>query len=260
MARAPGKLHEAIAVREGLVSQLGVLIADTISKFGKFDSFFQGHIKQLKMLEESPTNTAVEKAAFEQRNLPITVKETLTYLLPFWARTEDVLHQINATNQLAKADLVFRGEVLIAGLSVDELLGLENRLGGLRNVLQSMPTLPATNQWEEDTSLGKDGAWRSKSADFISKTEKSVRWEVLYAATDHHPAQLEKIPTDKVVGTFETMKYCGACTTIQKANALAIIDDLLAAAKVARMQANCQEIVPDKIGSKITDLLLGVFA
>ena len=56
-----GKLHELLAVEQNRTSAFKSLLTETVQKFGKFD-FFQGHIKSLKMLEESEQNAAIELA------------------------------------------------------------------------------------------------------------------------------------------------------------------------------------------------------
>ena len=46
------------------------------------------------------------------------------------------------------------------------------------------------------------------------------------------------VEKDVVVGTFTNIKLSGAATTLQKAQAIELVDDLIAATKQARMRAN----------------------
>ncbi len=255
--KAQAKLHELLAVEKTRVAAANKLLADTFQKFNKFE-FFQGHEKTLKMLEDNPQNAATESAAYENRNMPTTVQETLEYALAAWARAEDVIVQKNMTNQFANSDLYFRGEVVSESVPVDELMGLEVRLESLRKVMEAMPTLAASVKWR-DADIGRKGAVVAVEPEVTTKTEKVMGVVVLYPATDKHPAQVEKIPSDKTVGMFKVVKSCGAATSAQKAEVMSTIDELIAEVKQARMRANSVVAVQNKIGQKIVDLIMRPF-
>lgn len=251
------KLHELLAVEKNRTQQANKLLEETSNKFKK-EPFFSGHLKTLTMLVDSPENAAIEAAARDEKALPTTVPETLDYMLNVWAQAEDVTFAKNLTNQRANADLLFRGAVLVPNVPVDELLGLEVRLETLRRTLDHMPTLDASKQWQDNES-GRQGEYVTVSDEVTSKTEKTMVPVVLYEATDKHPAQIERVTIDKVVGTFNRMSFSGAATSRQKADALSVLDDLLVEVKQARQRANSVEAATDRIGSKITNLLLDVF-
>lgn len=252
------KLHELLAVEQTKSKAADLILDETRSKFGK-PHFFTGEIKRLKMLTETPENGAIEIAASEDKALPTTVVETLSYALDLWATAEDIRFQINKTNQHARADLHYNGEVLVKDVPVDELMGLEARLTKLRDVFGAMPTLDASKKWEA-LDNGKAGAYQAATAESTSKTEKKFEPITLAPATDKHPAQVKETSRDVVVGTFTRIVQSGAATSRQKADALATIDDLIAETRQARMRANSVEIVTDKIGSTVTNLLLSKFA
>jgi hypothetical protein len=251
------KLHELLAVEKTKSSAANKLIEETIGKFKK-EQFFTGYIKTLAMLADSPENRATEEASKEVRELPTTVQETLAYLFGFWNDSEDVIYAKNVTNQRAVADLLYNDKVLVKDVPVDELLGLEVRLETLRRMFEHMPTLDASKAWVANDS-GRDGEHEATNKEVTSKTEKTMTAVVLYDATDKHPAQIERVTADKVVGTFTRTLYSGAATSKQKANIMATVDALLIEAKQARMRANMTEASTDKIGSKITNLLMAAF-
>lgn len=255
MSSTGTKLHALLAVEKTKASALGRLLDDTRVKFSKPD-YFKGHIKTLKMLEDNPANQALEESSREHKALPTTVDETLDYMLKYWADHEDVLFQKNKTNQLAKADLMLRGNILVKDVPVDELLGLESRLESLRGLMHTMPTLDAAGTWVIDSSLGRRGVHSAKDDNIVIKTEKKMTAVVLYEATDHHPAQIEKIQQDVPVGKFIWRSYSGAATSLQKAEVLSLLDDLISEAKQARMRANNTDIVTEKIGATITNLIM----
>jgi hypothetical protein len=250
-------LHEILAAEKTVTNARDQLHEDTRSKFGKAENYFTGHIKTLTMLGDTQENKAIEEAARSEKELPTTVVTTLDYFLKFWAKAEDTLSLKNATNTKATADLVFRNEVVAKDIPVDELMGLEARLTDLRKLFVSIPTLDASKAWAVSTTAAAAGTWITTTPSVTTRTEKIMTPVVLYPATDHHPAQVEKVSTDKVIGTFETITTSGATTAIQKANVLAVVDDLITAVKQARIRANHVETVSAaRLGTILKDLML----
>lgn len=251
-----GKLHELLAVEKTTTAAAEKLFQDTLGKFQRVDSFFQGHIKTLAMLIDTPENKAMERAARAEKVLPTTVPTTLDYALDFWAKSEDVLFQKNKTNQSAAADLEFEGKVIAKVVPVDELMGLEARLMKLRGLFATIPSLDASRNWILDPNAAQVGTWVAAAEDVSSKTEKIIDAKVLYEATEKHPAQVKEFSKDVVVGTFITKNFSGAVTAAQKARILEITDLLIAEAKRSRVRANNIDACNDKIGKTIVDIFM----
>jgi hypothetical protein len=187
------------------------------------------------------------------------VVETLEYLFKHWANAEDVLLQKSLTNQIARADIVLAdGKTIASNVPVDELLGLESRLEELRKVFHAMPTNRADTKYEASDD-GRKGSWTAVDADITTKTERTKEPFIKAPATDKHPAQVDVVEKDVVVGTFTNIKLSGAATTLQKAQAIELIDDLIAATKQARMRANTVDVVDGKVGAAITAYLMQAF-
>lgn len=250
------QLHEILAAEKTATNTRDQLEKDTQNKFGKGEQYFTGFTKTLEMLGDSTSNSAIENAARQDKALPTTVVETLDYFLNQWARTEDVLFQKNATNTKALADLEFRGAVIATNVPVDELMGLETRLSELRKLATQIPTLDASREWEPDASAAQRGTWKAVNPQITTKTEKKVTPVILYPATDKHPAQIEKVTEDVPVGTFTLNVISGATTAIQKANVLAVLDDLIIEAKKARTRANSVEVEKVQIGGVLKNLIM----
>lgn len=251
------QLHELLAAEKTATNTRDQLTKDTENKFAKGDNYFTGFTKTLEMLGDDPSNVKIEAAARQDKALPTTVVATVAYYLNQWGRTEDVLFQKNLTNTTALADIEFRGNVLVTGVPVDELMGLEVRLSDLRKLATQIPTLDASREWAVDSSAQQAGTWKAVQPQITTKTEKVVTPVVLYGATDKHPAQIEKVTTDKVVGTFTLNVISGATTAIQKANVLSVLDDLIIEVKKARTRANSVPVQTVQIGKSITDLIMG---
>lgn len=252
------KLHELLAAEKTPTASWNTLREDTIKKFKNADHFFSGHDKSLQMIEDSPANSAEQEKARESKPVPTTVFDTLDYALGIFAKAEDLQYQKNATNRMATGTVLWRGFELLVDLPVDELLGLESRLGHIRAIIEAAPTLDAARHWVGAPALGAH-VWELREAEKTTKTEKIVIPIVMSPATAQHPAQVQAMQKDVVVGTFATMKRSGACTAVQKSDALVQIDELMIEIKQARMRANETVAVNDKIASKIVNLILEPF-
>ena len=106
----------------------------------------------------------------------------------------------------------------------------------------------------------RGGEYVGTVEEVTSKTEKVTTPIVLYDATDKHPAQIEKVSVDKIVGTFRRKVISGSATSKQKADALAAIDMLIIEVKQSRMRANSTAASKEKIGDKLTAIIMAAFA
>jgi hypothetical protein len=152
---------------------------------------------------------------------------------------------------------MWRGEVLLPELPMDELLGLESRLGKLRELWASIPTQDATRTWRPLPDAGM-GIYEAPP-ETTTKTEKKVVPVVLHEVTKEHPAQVQAIGKDETVGAFTTTLRTGAATAQQKFEALKQIDTLLVEIKAARQRANQTEAPDGELGKKLAALLLEPF-
>jgi len=252
------KLHELLAAEKTPNAAWNQLFEDTLKKFGNPVNYFEGKTKSLKMLEESLANEALEDQAREERPVTTTVLDTLEYALDIYGKAEDLQYQKNCTNQIAKATVIFRDKEILTDVPIDELLGLESRLTKMRQLIAAVPTLDASKHWVKADAIGKN-VWETKYPEESTKTEKHMTPVELSPATDKHPAQVQAVTKDIVVGKYTETKRSGAATAYQKAEAIKVIDDLLIACKTARMRANETEVVSGKISKVIIDILLEPF-
>lgn len=247
------KLHELLAAEKTPTATWNAQYEDVMKKFSNPDHFFEGHTRTLRMLEDSPENAAVEAQAAEHKPVVTTVLDTLTYALDLYARAEDVQCSKNCTNQKAVGTVMWDDMPLLPELPVDELLGLEARLARLKELLQKMPTLSATREWKWDDQTN---TWITARLENTTKTDKVIVPVTLSPATDKHPAQIQAVTRDKVVGTFTMLRSSGSVTSIEKAQVLQRLDRLTVEVKQARMRANETEVDQRRIGKVICDLLL----
>jgi hypothetical protein len=247
------KLHELLAAEKTPTAAWNQLYEDTLKKFKNPQHFFNGHSKSLKMINDSAENSAVEDQNRDEKPVTTTVVDTLEYALDIFARAEDLQYQKNMTNTRAFGTVNFRGQPLLVDLSVDELLGLEARLMRLRQLFAEMPTLDATKEWVPSPLRA---VWALRYPEETVKTEKIVVPIVMSPATDKHPAQVQAVGKDVVVGKFTLVKRSGEATAQQKADMLKLTDELMVEVKQARMRANETVAVTEKIADKVIHLLL----
>lgn len=249
------KLHELLAAEKTPNGAWNQLQEDTTKKFKNPAHFFDGHSKSLAMIEDNAGNVAIQDQAREEKPVTTTVYDTLDYALSIFARAEDLQYQKNLTNQRAQGTVMWKGEALLKDMPVDELLGLEARLTKIRAIFADMPTLDATKHWDPDARMGAH-VWRTTFPEETTKTEKQVVPIVMSPATKEHPAQVQPISRDVVVGKFTTVKRSGAATAVQKSEAIKRVDELLIEIKQARMRANETEVKAGSVAAVLVPLLL----
>ena len=210
------------------------------------------------MIDDSPANVAIQDQAREEKPVTTNVYETLEYALDIFGKAEDLQYQKNVTNRHASGLVMWKGETLFE-LPIDEMLGLEARLTKLRLLIAEVPTLDASKHWAPATDISAH-VWQTVYPEETTKTEKKVVPIIMKDATKEHPAQVQAIQRDDVVGKFTTIKRSGSATALQKAEALKRIDELLVEIKQARTRANETLVTAGKISDRLLPLLLEPFA
>lgn len=250
------KLHELLAVESTVTEAAVKLLGETNAKFNKHTEFFIGTTRSLKRLADSPEDKAIEVANRASKELATTVPDTLAYIAPFLNKALNVKLQKHLTNQAACADILLGERVIMSAVPVDFLLDLEKQIPQLRAMFAAMPTLDPSKKWVVE----RDGVHKLAEPAESSQTLTTMVPVVLAPATDKHPAQVKEASKVIVVGTFQDMTFSGAATSQQKADVLALCDELLVAVKQARMRANSVGVqIPADGAEKLTALLFNVF-
>lgn len=172
-------------------------------------------------------------------------------LVAGFAEAQIVFSNVIATkdwgNCNAVADIVVDGQTIVENVPVTYLLFLEKKLTEVKAFISKLPVLPATENWTWDDQLL---CWRSEPAG-TTKTRKIPDVQVLYEATDKHPAQVQPFTRDEVVGTWTTVKFSSAYPASKIAELSARATKMLEAVKFAREQANMTETPQVKIAEDI---------
>ncbi len=243
-----GKLYELLAVEGSLKSQVESALSGIKKLFGEGASKLVGQIRTYK-----PFDDEGERFPPESSGIATTVDKELDNLRSVFGRYLDACVQKEATNQRATADVVIDGKALFSGLPATALLSLENKLAMLRAVYIRIPANDPTEKWEKDDDLG---VWRAAPR-ITYRTKKVPRVQVLYEATEHHPAQVQPFNEDIQVGQWTTIIFSGMIPMADARAKMERLDGLIAAIKQARQRANDTEVKPVEVGRAIFDYIDG---
>ena len=244
------KMHELLAVEADLNKTSAKMLEEAKITFEKKPDHFQGQVRTTTYLKEDRSGENTQ----DQKAMVTTVDDKLDYALGHFGRYLDAVLQKEKTNQTANADLVVGGTVIGAGLPSVFLLGLESKLTDLRGVLLATPTLNPGIVWNADPSKG-DGVFVSAPQEQL-KTEKVEEFLTVAPATDKHPAQVTKVTKDVNVAKITTLLQNGMWTSARKAKVLDNLDELIMAAKKARMRANLADVQGGNIADELIKALM----
>jgi len=248
------KLHEVLAVEEGLAGTAKKIIEETRVTFEKKPEHFQGAVKIYQPFAEGSVE---DERPVERKELVTTVADRLAYTLASITPWLDAVLQKEATNQTACAAIEVDGVIIAKDVPATFLLGLETKLKDLREVCDKIPTLQAGIAWELDPTQDGTGVYKTKHPIERLRTEKVTKPVVLYPHSDKHPAQVKEVSEDKNVGKWVDTHWSGMYSPAQKSALLGRIDTLLRAVKQARQRANCAEVLSVSIGDKLSQFILG---
>ena len=102
-----------------------------------------------------------------------------------------------------------------------------------------------SRQARNHTGFSKTGAIQTH------KTRKVPQVVTLSPATEQHPAQVQAIQVDRIVGHWSTIKFSGAITRTKKRELAARVQKLLRAVKQARERANMTPVVRQEAGAAL---------
>lgn len=205
-----------------------------------------------------PRDSDGEKLPSESVRVEMHAELVIAAISKSLARAFDVVAAVEFGNAstAARADVVVgEGEnrqVLIEKAPVPYLLFLQKQLVDLTTFVRKLPVLDAADEW---VSQDDEGAWMS-TPEYKTRSRKIPTNHVLAAATDRHPAQVEVVYVDQIVGDYRTVRYSGAVPAARVRQLTERIEELRRAVTYAQWQANSAE-VDDKrgVGRAVLDYL-----
>ena len=247
------KLHELLAVEQSLKGQAEHARTQIISEtFGKKVHHFSE--KRVTFFSNDDSVPQVE----EQRDIQTSVKSELAWLREFVIKGIDAGHQVAVANRSASADIVLEnGDVIAKDVPATSLLELEKRIKDMQAVCHAIPTLDPVKGFTLDPDRG-DGVYKARDVN-TKRTKRTKKAFTLAPPTDKHPAQVQMIEEDDVIGRIQTQEWSGLITPNEKSVLLNRCEELLRAIKKARSRANDfdADVLQVKIGSKLLSYIFG---
>ncbi len=235
------KLNQVIALTKGAKSTAESSLTQVYQRVQKSD-LLTGISRTYQ-----PRDDQGETLPPEGTKLQIQVEELLDEAMGPMARYLDLLATVDAGNQIARADVVVDGTVILANVAVTTLLSLEKKMVDFGTVVSKMPVVDPSEDWDWDEASGSLRTPANKKV----RTKKIPRNHEKAPATDKHQAQVDVYFEDVVVGDWTTIRYSGALTEVRRRELVEKVGKLAAAIKVAREQANMTEVPDVKIGNAV---------
>lgn len=240
-------LHEILAV-ESQLNTNAQAVMNSVGRNLTKESIYAGMVKSHVIFDEEMQHLVQPT---EHKEVQSTVDMQLDYLAKELTKAWDVYATKEATNQVAKADIMVDGRIIAADVPSIVLLGLETKLDKLMKIYTMLPTLDSARAWEEDHSAELRGIFRTKheTERFQTKTEK--KFITVVEATKEHPAQVTQQEETTNIGKYIQTDFSGALTSFDKAERIQRLAALQRAVKQARQRANLQEVIELQISQAL---------
>lgn len=241
------KLNQVLAVEKGVKVRTYSALTE-MHKAVQTAALFQGFSKTYEPVVEGghPQAPQTQKV---QKNAEEMFAEAQRSLVDLF----DVTATKDWGNQLAKADLIVDGVVILKDVPSTYLLFLDKQLSDLRTLIGSTTELDGAVDWSKDPNTG---LFRSPQVQ-TSTSQKIQKALVLHPPTDKHPAQTQLITEDQVVGHWFTVKQSGALPLPRKKELLGRVQKLLDAVKVALEDANMTRVEDRNTGAAVLGYIFG---
>lgn len=244
-ATRPVALNQLIALRKGITADTHSVVTRLHHDVQKAN-LTNGFSRTYRKIKDEDADLPPEGQRVQLR-----ASEVLLAARDALVKMFDVTAAIDWSNQIAKADVVVDGRVLIADAPVSFLLFLEKQLVDIGTFVKKLPVLDPAETWHWDDNAD---AWATERTTTI-RTKKVMRNHEVAPATDKHPAQVTVFQEDDQVGYWDTIKFSGAVDGARVKLLLERVRTLSEAVKVAREAANMTPVVQPRPGSAVFDYL-----
>lgn len=189
----------------------------------------------------------------ESKKVQANAKDSVIEVSRLLAEYYNLAAQRDWANLKAMADVVVDGTTVLSQAPTTFLLFLDKQLKQeIRPFVEALPVLSQDADWTSDSA---SGLFKTEPVE-THKTKKVPIVLEKAKATDKHPAQVDVIHEDKVVGFWATVHYSGAMPAPEKKKLLERIDKLIGAVKIAIQEANSIAAPKIDFGSQVFNYLL----
>lgn len=247
-------LHQVIAIERGVVADTDQHLAKVrhVLSVGGDNDPLTGISRTYESVRE-----AGDQLPAQSRRVQLTVAELLESAQAHMTRLFDLKLTREFGNCHARGDITLPdGTVLLADVPAGYLLFLESQLGDLIKLIERLPELPPAEEWSSDDPALSRGQWKSAPRR-TARTKKVPQVQVMYEATEHHPAQVRPYETDIIEGYWTEVKFSGQLPAREIQAMRARATALLHAVKFAREQANTHVVTDRKAGDVLLNFVFG---
>lgn len=193
-----------------------------------------------------------EKFPPENRRVQLRVDKVISDSRPFLEDFINLVSTQEKANTTAHADIKIDDVIIASAVPVTVLLFLEKQLIDMRTLIENLPNLSMDKSWKFN---GNIACYESEEEE-TTKTKKIPKVIVKYEATKEHPAQTELMGIDEVIGHWRTVHFSGALPQKKTEQMLKQVDRLIEAVKIAREEANDEEVQMEKeLGKSILNYI-----
>lgn len=200
-----------------------------------------------------PVNEAdTERLPSEQVRVQVKAGDILDEAARTMADLWDVVLTREAGNAFATADITVGDVVVASNVPVTYLLFLDKQLDDVLKIVRALPVLDPSEEWTYDPATN---VFRTPERETV-RTKKTPFPFIKAPATDKHPAQVETVFEDKVVGIWTRIQFSGALPANRVYALVSRVEALQRAVKSARELANNTMVEQKKIGEDMFRYLL----
>lgn len=239
-------LCEVIAIATGKKTESKTDLTKIYQALGKQD-LLNGLSRTYQPLDEDG-----EKFPSENKLVQVRVDDVLASVSDIMTKLFDIVVTQDVGNTVAKGDVVVDDVTILKDVPVTSLLFLEKQLTDLHTVFSTLPTLSPEITWTFDENRGCYVSQPVQTA----KTKKVPFRFVKAEATDKHPAQVDVMMEDRVVGNWTKVDFSGALSAKEKGALIDRVRKLRDAVVKAREKANQIEVDNVSVGKEIFSYLL----
>lgn len=245
MSSSPMRLHQLLAVEKDIKNTAANELTKLYQRIEK-GPLLSGIARRYRSVIDTGEQLPPESTIVQLR-----VEEAIPEVVVALKALFDLVLSKEDANQSAKADIVVDGVTVMAGVPVCALLFLEKQVTDLSTFVEKLPVLDPSERWERDAA---QNCWATLPVE-THRTKKIPRPFIKSPATEKHPAQVEVVHEDEVVGYWSTTKFSGSIPADRKAALKSRVAKLRQAIKVAREDANTARVSERKMGDAILGYL-----
>jgi hypothetical protein len=245
----PKTLGQLIAVERSLRQEDNT--HGSALKHGSKEALFTGEVRTYRSYSETPP--ASEHVPDQYKELQRRVEDDLDDARRYAVPAMDVVASKDATNTIAKANVVVLGETLLHDVPVSHLLWLDKYLAEYRSYFTVLPVNKPDKEW---TWNADERLWRARTEE-TPRTSKEVMGVTLHPGTDKHPPVVQAITKDIPIGLYRITTLSGAISANRKKELLDRMTEVQLAVKEAIAVANRTPVIEVREGDVLFRFILG---